>query len=194
MSSKIYASIYFVFIFLFLYSLLNKSDIFSNYTGSLCKYVFIIKFIVKFICEASNGWLYKFKQRHGIRQLSVKEEKLSCHFEDVQQFREKFQSFITNHGYTLHNIYNANETGLNWKALPASALAAKYESSVAGFKISTERITAMICANANGTHKLPILIIHKYKKPRCMQNIHIPQVVYKAQKNAWMDTTLFFDW
>lgn len=136
----------------------------------------------------------KFKRRHGIRQLSIQGEKSSCNFEDIQNFPKQFQSFITNHAYTLQNIYNADETGLNWKTLPGTTLAAEYESSAAGFKVSKERLTAMMCANANGTHRLPILIIGKYKKPRCMKNVNYLPVVYKAQKSAWMDKTLFLDW
>lgn len=94
----------------------------------------------------------------------------------------------------MHNIYNADETGLNWKTLPGSTLAAGYESCVAGFKVNKERLTAMMCANASGTHRLPILIIDKYKRPRCLKNVkHLP-VVYKAQKNAWMDRTVFHEW
>ncbi|XP_018396043.1 PREDICTED: jerky protein homolog-like [Cyphomyrmex costatus] len=142
---------------------------------------------------ASNGWLQKFKQRHGICQSSI-QEKLSYNTEEIKHFPEKFHSFVKDHGYTLQNIYNADETGLYWRTLPQLILTAEHELSAANLKVSKERLTAMMCANANGTHKLPLLIIGKYKNPRCMKNVCKLPVIFTTQKNAWMDRTIFFDW
>jgi hypothetical protein len=38
--------------------------------------------------------------------------------------------------------------------------------------------------------KLPLLVIGKPEKPRCFKNNSLP-VMYRSQKNAWMDETLF---
>ena len=59
-----------------------------------------------------------------------------------------------------------------------------------------ERVTINACANASGTIKLPLLMIGKSKKPRCFRGVdqtNLP-VVYKNQKSAWMDLSIFEDW
>ncbi len=39
--------------------------------------------------------------------------------------------------------------------------------------------------------KLPLLVIGKYKNPRCMKNVVSLPVMYRNQKNAWMNADLF---
>ncbi|GFY47148.1 jerky-like protein [Trichonephila inaurata madagascariensis] len=52
----------------------------------------------------------------------------------------------------------------------------------------------MVCANASGTHSLPLLVIGKSKKPRCFKNVSCHPTPYKAQKSAWMNSVLFSGW
>ncbi|KAJ8947937.1 hypothetical protein NQ318_020838 [Aromia moschata] len=68
--------------------------------------------------SASNGWLARFKKRHGIRCLNIKGEKLSANEDDANAFREGLKAFLENHGYKLDYIYNGDETSLFWKHLP----------------------------------------------------------------------------
>lgn len=52
--------------------------------------------------KASSGWLDRFKNRHGIRQLNIEGEKLSAtSIETVNAFKEKFQKMIDEQGLTL---------------------------------------------------------------------------------------------
>ena len=65
-----------------------------------------------------------------------------------------------------------------------------------GAKKAKEHITINACANATGTIKLPLLFIGKYNNPRCFRGINketLP-VIYRHQKNAWADATIFKDW
>ena len=80
--------------------------------------------------------------------------------------------------YKRQDVYNADETGINWRALPRKSLASRREQSAPGFKVSKERITAMVCANASGEHKVKLLVIGKSKKPRCFKNVHTLPVSY----------------
>ncbi|XP_068735338.1 jerky protein homolog-like [Montipora capricornis] len=68
--------------------------------------------------KASTGWFNKFKNRHGIRNLSIQGEKLSAAEETVKPFLEKLQKVIEEKGLIPEQIYNADETGLLWKCLP----------------------------------------------------------------------------
>lgn len=146
--------------------------------------------------KASVGWLDKFKFRHGIRQLDISGEKLSANGEIIDEFKNLLSSKISDLNLVKEQVYNCDETGLNWKALPRKTLASLTEKTAPGFKMQKDRITVMVCANATGSHRLPLLVIGKSKKPRAFKNIHLNAlpVNYYAQKNAWMDQTIFSEW
>ena len=144
--------------------------------------------------KASTGWLKNFKSRHGIRELQIEGESLSGDVEAASEMKQKFLDVVKNEGYSRDDVYNADETGLNWKSLPRKSLASKRELAAPGFKVSKERVTVMVCANASRTHRLPLLVIGKSKKPRCFKNVACIPTVYKAQKSAWMNSELFSEW
>lgn len=146
--------------------------------------------------KASTGWLQKFKCRNGIRELQFqKESLLLAETSDVEKFKKTLRLFVEKKGLSQDDVYNADETGLNWKALPKMSFASRQESEgVLDCKISKERVTIMTCTNASGTHKLPVLLIEKEKKPQCFKNITSLPVTYAAQKRGWMDSILFLDW
>lgn len=78
--------------------------------------------------------------------------------------------------------------------MPTKSLVSKRETAAPGYKPSKSRITAMVCANSTGTHRLPLLIIGKAKQPRCFKGITKLPITYKNQKNSWMDSRIFIDW
>ncbi|CAH0729636.1 unnamed protein product, partial [Brenthis ino] len=142
---------------------------------------------------ASNGWLYRFKSRHGIRELEIQGEKMSADVDAANSFKDGFKKELDKNDYDLDFLYNADETGLYWKSLPSKSLASQRENSATGYKTSKERVTILVCANATGTHKIPLLLIGKSKNPRCFKNIRVP-LIYKNQKSAWMNSEIFIDW
>jgi len=75
-------------------------------------------------------------------------------------------------GYTRNYIYNTDETGINWKELPQKSLVSCHEISAPGYKVSKDRITVMVCANASGDHALLLLVIGKAIKPLCFKNVN----------------------
>ena len=90
-------------------------------------------------------------------------------------------------------MFNANETGLFWRLLPDKTLAFKHEKCHGGKK-SKERITAMVCTNMDGSEKWPLLVIGKFKNPRCFKGIRKLPTNYEANKRAWMTGELFSKW
>ena len=62
--------------------------------------------------KASTGWLDKFNNQHGIRNLSIQGEKLSAPKETVDPFLQKLCKVIEEKGLMPKQIYNADETGL----------------------------------------------------------------------------------
>jgi hypothetical protein len=62
--------------------------------------------------NASSGWLTRFKQRHGIRQIAILQgEKLSGDQEAANEFVDSFQEFVDTEDLSVEQIYNADETG-----------------------------------------------------------------------------------
>ena len=66
----------------------------------------------------------------------------------------------------LNQVYDCDETGLFWKALPSKTLASSKESKAPGCKVSKERVTNLACVNATGEHKLRLTIV---SKPTCTE-------------------------
>ena len=60
--------------------------------------------------------------------------------------------------------------------------------------MSKERVARLVSANVSGSHALPLFVIGKAQKPRCFNNIFNLSVVYRGQKNAWMNDDLFTKW
>lgn len=145
---------------------------------------------------ASNGWLDRWKKRHGIRQLTISGEKLSADTASAEEYLNKFRDLISSGNYSPQQIYNADETGLNFKALPNKSLASKEESSAPGFKMNKQRLTILACSNAAGSNKLPLMVIGKSAKPRALKNLNMNSlpVYYRNQNKAWMTSFLFSEW
>ncbi|XP_067128657.1 jerky protein homolog-like [Centruroides vittatus] len=144
--------------------------------------------------QASTGWLMRFESRHGIRDLDIQGEKLLADAESAEYLKKSFKNIIDKDGYKKTNVYNADETGLYWKKMPTKTLVSKNEMSACGFKASKSCITVMVCGNVTGMHRLPLLIVGKFKNPRCFKGIKKLPVIYKNQKNSWMDTSIFIEW
>lgn len=145
---------------------------------------------------ASSGWLDRWKKRYGVRQLTVCGEKLSADVSSIEKFKQDFKKQIEDSRYTYDQIYNCDESGLNYKMLPSKTLASRQERSAPGHKRSKERLTIMACSNLSGKHKLPLMVIGKSARPRALKDISpkaLP-VYYKSQKSAWMDANLFTSW
>lgn len=145
---------------------------------------------------ASSGWLDNWKKRYGVRQLHVSGEKLSADSKSADLFVERLRTIIENEKLTRKQLYNCDETGLNFKMLPDKSLASHDEKSAPGHKMSKERITVLPCSNASGEHKLRLLVIGKSKKPRAFKNLNLQGLptAYRNQKSAWMDTNIFKEW
>lgn len=144
--------------------------------------------------EASNGWLDRFKHRHGLSTKKTKGEKMSADMEIAANFSKGFEKFLLEHNYDMENVYNADESGLEFKSIPQQTLALSTEKELSGHKPLKDRVTVMFCSNASGTHKIPLMIIGKSEKPRCFKNFSQLPIIYKAQKKGWINSEIFTYW
>ncbi|XP_030760813.1 jerky protein homolog-like [Sitophilus oryzae] len=143
--------------------------------------------------RASRGWIFNFRKRHGLRALKVCGEKLSNDQSTVDPFLTAFAEKIKELNLGPTQIYNADESALYWKMLPEKTLVRSQEKTAPGRKISKERVTFLVCCNADGSQKLKLLVVGKAKNPRAFKNVNLP-VEYKSSANAWMTTAIFLDW
>ena len=133
--------------------------------------------------QGSNGFLWRFSKRFGIKSLAISGEKLSANLVSAEAFVNNFKEMTQE--YTPDMIFNADETGLYYRMLPKRTYATHHNDPV-GTKKARERVTINACANQSGTIKLPLLLIGKSKKPRCFRGINQSDLllIYKHQKNA----------
>jgi Tc5 transposase DNA-binding domain/Fission yeast centromere protein N-terminal domain len=105
----------------------------------------------KEIPSFNDGWLYRFKKRYHIRRTVrygeaaiVDDEQLELNLVEIRVICDE---------YPLCDIYNMDETDLFWRAIPGSTLSSERQPDG---KKEKDRITANLCCNADGSHKLPI--------------------------------------
>lgn len=96
--------------------------------------------------------------------------------------------------FSPDNIFNANETGLYYRATPDGSLCFKNDV-LSGSKKAMDRIT-VLCFNMTGSVKRKLLVVGKSLKPRYFKNMSINKmpVHYHANKNVWMTSTIFSNW
>lgn len=143
--------------------------------------------------NASDGWFTKFKQRHGIRFKRICGEILSSDASVITPFIHKLRAKMNEMELTIAQIYNADESGLFYRLLPHTTYVTASEKTAPGRKIRKERVSFMLCANAEGSHKLSPFVIGKSKNPRCFKGFQNP-VEYDHSAKAWMTSRIFVNW
>ncbi|KAG7166500.1 Tigger transposable element-derived protein 7-like 43 [Homarus americanus] len=84
--------------------------------------------------EASDGWLWRFRNRHGMCNKITHGEAGSAPTEDIEPFRERLNDLIKSVGLLISQVYTGDETGLYWRSLPRNTQAFKNEASSPGRK------------------------------------------------------------
>ena len=136
----------------------------------------------------------------------MKGEKLSNDPLSAAEFSQVFIENIVSENVNFDNIYNADESGIYWQLLMACTLALRSEEQVSGRKESKDRVTALFCSNATGSHRIPLLTVGKSKTPRWLSNLITEKSkdkrlrtmgslgVYTYQSSAGMDKSIFMLW
>ena len=75
----------------------------------------------------------------------------------------------------------------NWKKMPAGTFILKEEKQATGFKVVKDRFTVMMCCNATGTHRLPLLIVYKARRPHCYGHQDMSKLDVCWNKAAWVN-------
>ncbi|XP_063794663.1 jerky protein homolog [Pseudophryne corroboree] len=145
-------------------------------------------------CDYSEGWLHRFKTRHGISMRKVCGEKRSANHEAADDYVDEFAKLVADENLTPQQVYNADETALYWRCTPRKTLSMEDEEAPTGVKQSKDRVTVLGCSNAAGTHRCKPLVIGKSKCPRAFKGVKVYPVIYRANKNGWITTELMLEW
>jgi hypothetical protein len=137
---------------------------------------------------ASNGWLEGFRKRNDILFKNIQGESASVPQNIVSDWITKLELIIAD--YEINDIYNGDEFGVFWKCMPNKTMLLKGQSCKGG-KRSKERVSIYACTNMSGTDKLRLVVIGKYKNPRCFKGIIRKPVDYYHNQKAWMTSETF---
>ncbi|KAL8601404.1 hypothetical protein ACOMHN_042408 [Nucella lapillus] len=143
--------------------------------------------------KATEGWFSRWKKRNGLTYQKQVGEASSANTIAAAKWKgEEMEDILSS--YSPNCIYNADETGIYFRALPDSTYVfAEQKRNIRGFKTAKDRITALVCCNLAGD-KEKLLVIGKSEKPRCFKNVTSFPTLYKASRNAWMTSTIWTDW
>ena len=78
--------------------------------------------------KASNGWLEKFRLRYNINFKVLSGESAGVDQDVVKTWKQRLDSLIDE--YSADDIFNCDETGLFYKALPTKSLVQKGDSAM----------------------------------------------------------------
>ncbi|XP_016066859.1 PREDICTED: tigger transposable element-derived protein 7 [Miniopterus natalensis] len=145
--------------------------------------------------KASTGWLFRFRNRHAIGDQKVCTEQVLSSVSENEAFRQKLSMLIKEEKLCLAQLYSGDETDLFWKSVQENTQASRKDICLPGRKIHKEQLSALLCANADGTHKLKSIIIGKSKLPKNVkEDTSTLPVIYKPSKDVWFTRELFTEW
>lgn len=139
----------------------------------------------------SKGWVERFKKRFGLRFRRIHGEAKSADNEAIAKKMPCIHMLMMT--FDARDIWNADEFGLFYRQPPSWTLSRKV---VSGSKKEKTRITFLACCNADGTEKMPLMIIGSALNPRAFKKKSGQELGfdYHANKKAWMNAPLFFSW
>ena len=94
--------------------------------------------------------------------------------------------------YQLKVVFNADEFGLFYEALPSKSLDFRCKRCSGG-KHSKVRLIGIAVSNALG-EKILMFVIGKSASPGCFKHFRNLPCRCQSQKKAWMGETLFEEW
>uniref|UniRef100_A0A336LJF0 CSON006367 protein n=1 Tax=Culicoides sonorensis TaxID=179676 RepID=A0A336LJF0_CULSO len=109
--------------------------------------------------KCSTTVIELFQKRHRIRYLTHSGEKLSSKIDGIPDFIDELIKKLESKKFTLENLYNADDSGFQFKETPSRILVASKERTAPNKKALKERFMFLPCCNVTETCRLPLQII-----------------------------------
>ena len=134
--------------------------------------------------KGSRGWLEKWKRKYNVHQMRVSGESGDVSGLTVSSWKERLPEIVK--GYEPDDIWNMDESGVFWRALPENGFGQKGKQCKGGKK-SKQRVTVAFFVTAAGNKEKPVFIWES-ETPRCLKRFDksVLPVSYFNQSKAWM--------
>lgn len=141
--------------------------------------------------KISNGWLEKFKLRHGIKQHVMHGESSSVDRGELSVNQAELMELIGQ--YLPDDVFNFDESALFYRLPPNKTLATLRRNGTKGDKA---RVTVAFCCNLTGSEKMDLIVIGTAKRPMPFRGVRVDQIpfVYYNNETAWQNRGTFGDW
>ena len=137
--------------------------------------------------NASDGWLDGWKTSYAIKERRIVGEAGDVSEETITSWMERIIELTE--GYELEDIWNMDESGCFFKALPEKGLVEKGKQAKGGKK-SKQRLTVAFFINAAGEKVDQPVVIWRSKVPRCFRKLKDTSrpfdVHYYSNPKSWM--------
>ena len=132
--------------------------------------------------HASDGWLTRVKERHGIKGKVLSGEASAVDPVVIDNWQTRLAEIILD--YCEEDIFNCDETGLFWLQSSSRSLVLPGDSAHGG-KVDKKRLTLLLCSSWMG-EKIKPLLIWKSENPRALKGVDKKKllVTYRSQKKA----------
>ncbi|CAM4759441.1 unnamed protein product [Rotaria magnacalcarata] len=91
--------------------------------------------------KASNGWLKKFRNRYAISFRTINGESALVDNSTVEEWTQRLSTILD--GFDENDVFNADETGLSYRATPDHSLVLSKEESQTADQISITVLDAI---------------------------------------------------
>lgn len=134
--------------------------------------------------EPSGSWLARFEAHHSLAFKKPPSEKGDTEQPAGEQWAGAVLPSLLR-SYAPSEIYACGETGV----LLLASSPSKGESD-------GDRLTLLLCANANGSEKIPLWVVGENPRPHCLRGINLQQMPwsYHSSSLANMTAPLFTEW
>ncbi|XP_018015150.1 tigger transposable element-derived protein 4-like [Hyalella azteca] len=146
--------------------------------------------------KASHGWLDRFKKRNNIAFNKASMIKESSDQATAGDLNLQPETFPLGDALIYHdpcNVFTLQEVGIFYKALPRYAPSLSGNRCAGGLK-SSERFTVLLCANAIGSEKFPLLVVGAIPKIQYRQLVPDSPVQYIYDPDSWLTKESVFAW
>jgi len=142
---------------------------------------------------ATEGWFNRWKKRENMVWCSLKGEAGEADAVAANAWLHDVWPTIVEE-YSPDVIFNADETGLHYRALPEHTYMFKNDKkNLKGVKTCKQHVSVLCCTSMPEKRE-ELLVIGKSKSSHCFKGIKKLLVQYCANASAWMTSIFFTEW
>ncbi|CAG9324361.1 unnamed protein product [Blepharisma stoltei] len=113
--------------------------------------------------SASWSWTKNFIARNDLGKISSPNRTPMHPENELKAFVNQLNFIIENEKYSPEQIYTCDESSIFWQTLPSGlSIRLKDEWKL---RLSQSRVKCLLCCNATGSHRLPLMIAGDFHKP-----------------------------